>query len=321
MTESAAVVTRDSPVPAVYAKPQARRVYQLYALLLLLIPLAFLAAAVPIVRSPSFPAESADPFLLHADYPFSLKHVDCEVVIFGDSTASTGVDPTVVQRTTGLKTCNIAQSQSILAIMGTAALDTYLANNVAPKYLLVQLAPESLARDREDFFWAEGLTLLVRTKPVLAAVPTFIRHPVQSYRFAMWALKAKLGALKGLARPDFSVTEESFRSRGGLLILPKPAQTRCTNTVPFRPPTRAWVRALRDKYARGDTRVLIDVSPMPDCAANAESVADGTRGITDNSPAVYPVGLFCDLDRHLTLAGAERWSTDLGRQILTLTQK
>src|SRR5258708_17281497 len=72
-----------------------RLLLQAYVLLMLIIPALFLASSIPIVRSQSFPLESGDPFLLNSDYAFSLKHVDCEVVIYGDSTALTGLDPTV----------------------------------------------------------------------------------------------------------------------------------------------------------------------------------------------------------------------------------
>ncbi|MGA2564133.1 MAG: hypothetical protein ABSF96_11280, partial [Steroidobacteraceae bacterium] len=99
---------------------------QVYVLAVVLMPLLFLLSSIPIVRSASFPALSGDPFLLNPDYAFSLKHVDCEVVIFGDSTAVTGVDPLTVHGVTNLKTCNIGQSRSALEILGTLALDTYL---------------------------------------------------------------------------------------------------------------------------------------------------------------------------------------------------
>src|SRR5271167_557911 len=145
----------------------------------ILIPLLFLLSSIPIVRSTSFPAESKDPFLLNLDYAFSLKHVDCEIVIYGDSTAITGIDPTVVEQSSGLKTCNIAQSQSILEILGTMALDTYIANNAAPKFLIMQFAPETLAQDRKLIFWPEGLTLLFRKKPILEAIPVLLRHPLE----------------------------------------------------------------------------------------------------------------------------------------------
>jgi hypothetical protein len=288
--------------------------YLLYILLMLIIPALFLASSVPIVRSKSFPVESGDPFLMHPDYAFSLRHVDCEVVIYGDSTALTGLDPTVVSRATGLKTCNIAQAQSIVEILGMLALDTYLRNNAPPRFIVMQFAPETLSRGRSDIFWPEGLTLLLRKKSLLEALPTFLRHPVRAYQFSIWANKAKFASLI-TSPPDFGSMEAVFRSHGGLLILPKSAETHCFNNIPYAPPTAEWVRTLKDKYAKNRTRVLIDVSPLPSCSPIAALVADGTRNVTDNSLKLFPIGLFCDLDRHLTLEGAERASLQLAEQL------
>jgi hypothetical protein len=293
---------------------------QAYVFLMLLIPALFLASAIPIVRSNSFPVESGDPFLLNPDYAFSLKHVDCEVVIYGDSTALTGLDPTVVSRATGLKTCNIAQAQSIVQILGMLALDTYLKNNAPPKYIVMQFAPETLSRGRSNFFWPEGLTLLLRKKSLFDALPTFIRHPVEAYHFSIWAIKAKVAAM--VESPiDFASTEAIFRSHGGLLILPKSAETHCLNDIAYVQPTVEWVHSLKDKYGKNGTRVVVNVSPLPTCSPIAGLVAAGTRNVTDNSLSLYPIGLFCDLDRHLTLEGAERASLELADQLMAGTRQ
>lgn len=302
-------------------KPGASRIrFQLYVLLMLIVPALFLASSISIVRSNSFPVDSGDPFLLNPDYAFSLKHVDCEVVIYGDSTALTGLDPTVVSRATGLKTCNIAQAQSIVEILGMLALDTYLRNNAPPKYIVMQFAPETLSRDRSDFFWPEGLTLLLRKKSLFEALPTFIRHPVEAYHFSIWAIKVRVATF--IKPPiDFASTEAIFRSRGGLLILPKSAQTHCLNYIAYAQPTLDWVRSLKAEYANNGTQVVINVSPLPTCSPIAALVAAGTRNVTDNSLSLYPIGLFCDLDRHLTLEGAERASLELAEQIVARTKQ
>jgi len=293
--------------------------FQAYALLMLIIPALFLSSSIPIVRSKSFPAESGDPFLLNPDYAFSLKHVDCEVVIYGDSTALTGLDPTVVSRATGFKTCNIAQARSIVGILGMLALDTYLRNNVPPKYIVMQFAPETLSGSKSNFFWPEGLTLLLRKKSLFEALPTFIRHPVEAYHFSIWAIKARVASF--IKPPiDFASTEAIFRSRGGLLILPKFAETHCLNDIAYVQPTVDWVHSLKEQYSRNGTRVVINVSPLPTCSPIAALVAAGTRNVTDNSLSLYPIGLFCDLDRHLTIEGAERASLELAEQLLAGTR-
>jgi hypothetical protein len=301
-------------------KPATSRLrFQLYVLLMLIIPALFLASSIPIVRSKSFPVESGDPFLLNPDYAFSLMHVNCEVVIYGDSTALTGLDPTVVSSVTGLKTCNIAQAQSIVEILGMQALDTYLKNNAPPRFIVMQFAPETLSRGRSDIFWPEGLTLLLRKKSLLEALPTFLRHPVRAYQFSIWANKAKVASLIK-SPPDFGSMEAIFRSRGGLLILPKSAETHCVNDIAYAQPTVDWVRTLKEKYANNGTRVLINVSPLPSCSPIATLVAAGTRNVPDNSLSLFPIGLFCDLDRHLTLEGAERASLELAEQLVAGTR-
>jgi hypothetical protein len=303
------------------SKPATGRLrLQAYVLLMLLIPTLFLAASIPIVRSESFPVESGDPFLLNPDYAFSLSHVDCAIVIYGDSTALTGLDPTVVAGATGLKTCNIAQARSVVEILGPLALDTYLKNNAPPKYIVMQFAPETLSRSRINFFWPEGLTLLLRKKSIFEALPTLMRHPVEAYHFSVWAIKAKVASF--INPPlDFAATEANFRARGGLLILPKSPQTRCLNNTAYAQPAVDWMHDLKEQYARGGTRVLINVAPLPTCSPITAPTAAGTRNVTDNSLSLYPIDLFCDLDRHLTLEGARRASLELAEQLMAAGTK
>lgn len=290
-----------------------------YVITVVMLPVLFILSSIPIVRSDAFPAQSGDPFLMYSEYPFGLRHVDCEVVIFGDSTAVTGIDPTVVEKITGLKSCSIAESQSIFEILGPYALDTYLRNNAPPRYIVMQFSPEVLSRDQE-IFWPEGLTLLFRKKSLLAALPTVARHPVQFYNFAMWAIKAKVRALHE-PPPNFANMSSNFQVRRGLIILPKPPETNCVSQRSLALPDDSWIRRMRDAYSRGGTRVLIDVAPVPECTQNVRRVSEGFGKITDNNLPIFPVNLFCDLDRHLTLSGAERSSAQIGAQVRDLARR
>jgi hypothetical protein len=310
------IVPHNGSAPEPPASTLDTRKLRLYVLLIVVIPFAFLLSAIPIVLSATFPGESGDPFLLNLEYPFSFSHADCQVVVFGDSTATTGIDPTTIQTATGLKTCSIAQSQSILEILGPLALDEYLKNNTPPEYLVMQFAPETLAWDRTNVFWPEGLTLLLRKKPLPQGLAVLAAHPVEAYNFALWALKAKFAALSN-STPDFRSTEAIFHSRQGLLILPKPPETRCTTNNRYLPPKLSWIRMLREKYSKSGTRVIIDVSPVPVCTAEAARMAADTANLTDNALPLYPIDLFCDLDRHLTLRGAEQSSMQIAAQILS----
>jgi hypothetical protein len=151
-------------------------------------------------------------------------------------------------------------------------------------------------------------------------LPTLIRHPVEAYRFSVWAIKAKVASF---SKPplDFAATEAIFRARGGLLILPKSPQTRCLNDTAYAQPAIDWMQGLKDRYARSGTRVLINVAPLPTCSPIAVPAAAGTRNVTDNSLSLYAIDLFCDLDRHLTLEGARRASLELAEQLMAAGTK
>jgi len=296
------------------AQAAARPRLRLYLAILILLPGLFLVSSIAVVRLSSFPAASGDPFLLHPDFAYSQNHVDCDVVVFGDSTTETGVDPTVVQQATGLKTCNLAESQSIFEIVRPNPLDVYLEHNKPPRYIVLQFAPGTFARDHLQYFWPEGLTILMRRPRLGPVLQTVLGHPVETYDFAMWALKAEVAARLHGPR-DFSTTETIFRSHQGLVQLPKPAEEHCQAAAPAWPPDKAWIEKLRATYAAHGTEVLVNVSPLPSCSPHADQMVQEMAGATDNGLALYPIGLYCDLDRHFTLEGARRVSSALANQI------
>lgn len=285
-----------------------------YCVVLVSLPTIFLLSTIPIVRSASFPQVAGDPFLLHPEYAASLNHENCEILVFGDSSAVTSIDPTLVEQGTDLKTCNISQSQSILALAGTKALDDYLKQNNPPKFIVIQLTPETFARTRQDFFWPEGLTILLRQEFGVHALYTLATNPAQAYGFALWAIKQRINAI--FWPPDFRATEAIFREKRGLLVLPKPPETACYKNWPYYPPDSAWIQSLRAKYSKNGSTVLINVSALPACASDIGRISSSLRGLIDNRVPIYPIGLFCDMDRHLTPEGAARSSAELAQQIL-----
>jgi hypothetical protein len=299
--------------------PITERRVQFYVLTVVILPILFLISSIPIVRSDAFPIESGDPFIMYSDYPFSLKHVDCDVVIFGDSTASTGIDPTVVEKVTGLKSCTIAESQSIFEILGPYALDTYLRNNAPPKFIVMQFSPEVISRSKE-IFWPEGLTLLFRKKLLAAALPIVARHPVEFYNFAMWAIKTKVRAMYETP-VAFAGMNAIFQARRGLISLPKPPETNCGLHTSRALPSHSWVRRMRDTYSSDVTRVVIDVAPVPECTEGVQRMSAEFEKVTDNTLPIFRIDQFCDLDRHLTLSGAETASAQIGAQILQLARR
>ena len=82
-------------------------------------------------------------------YSLRMKHQDCDVVLYGDSTALTGLDPDIVQRITGLKSCNIAEAGWIEDVVGTDfPLQAYLKDNKRPRFIVTDITPSLFARSR-----------------------------------------------------------------------------------------------------------------------------------------------------------------------------
>ena len=111
----------------------------------------------------------------------------CDVLVFGDSTAMTGIDPAQVQAATGLRTCNIAVTNAVLAVVGNLPLDHFLAHNARPRLLLLQFSPEDL--EPESHVWtrsiyAEGLLELLRHGSDAEIRQILLEHPRETIAFA-----------------------------------------------------------------------------------------------------------------------------------------
>src|SRR6476660_8310345 len=70
---------------------------------IVLLPCLLLLLAFPIARTEEFALRSQDLYLTNLGYGLTLDHAKCDVMIYGDSSALTGIDPAVIEQQTGLK--------------------------------------------------------------------------------------------------------------------------------------------------------------------------------------------------------------------------
>ena len=113
-----------------------------YCLFLLIFPLLAIPACIRLGSSDFFMRHGASVWVQSNDAVFNMRDRDCDVLIFGDSTAMTGIDPAVVERNTGFKTCNISVTNAVLAVTHNLTLNHYMAQNAKPRVLLIQLSPD-----------------------------------------------------------------------------------------------------------------------------------------------------------------------------------
>ncbi len=296
-----------------------------YCLLVVLLPLLGVPLFVALGRSDFFLHHGASVWVQSNDSVFNMQDRHCDVLVYGDSTAMTGVDPEVVQRETGFRTCNIAVTNAVLAVTGNLTLDHFLQQNSRPKMLIVQLSPDEF--QPENLAWnhtiyAEGLLELLRHGSPAEARHVLLTHPHEAIAFAGYA--AGFTAYYGIKDLWFRTThlrseEDQVQVRNGFFTPPAPARTYCEASAKLTAAdsanfARAMTRSYLAQYGDQSSVVLVDVAPIPACDDNLAAYSSELKGITSNTLQPLPISLFND-GRHYTAFGSRVVSTLLARQI------
>jgi hypothetical protein len=289
-----------------------------YCLTLVLLPLIAIPACIALGGSDFFLHHGASVWVQANDKVFDTRDRDCDVVVYGDSTAMTGIDPEMVEEQTGFKTCNIAVTNAVLSVTGNLTLDHFLARNHRPRILLVQLSPNDFQQESQAWhqtIYAEGLLELLRHGRPGEARHILLNHPAEAVSFAGYA--AGFTAWYGIKDIWFRVTslrpeEDTVTMRNGFFTPPSPARTTCvaaTSVLPSPNPqqiafSRSLVADYRDRYADRTGIVLVNVAPIPDCDENLAAYSAQLSGITSNSLLPMPIGYFNNCC-HYTARGSE----------------
>ena len=297
----------------------------LYSLLVVLTPLLAVPFFVLLGSSDFFLHHGASVWVQSNDAIFGMRDRHCDVLIFGDSTAMTGIDPALVNRYTGLNTCNIAVTNAVLAVTGNLTLDSYLQQNVRPKVLVVQFSPDDFQRENRVWshtIYAEGLLELLRHGSAEESRHLLWTHPHEAIAFAGYA--AGYTAYYGIKDIWFRAThlrpeEDEVEVRNGFFTPPAPARTDCeqTSAVPANASSAFAQSVTRDyqrAYADRGSVVLVDVAPIPSCDENLAAYSRELSGVTNNRLQGLPIGLFND-SRHYTAFGSRVVSALIARQV------
>lgn len=292
-----------------------------YCLLLLLLPLLGIPSSIALGRSDFFLHHGASVWVRSDDAVFDMHDRRCDVVVFGDSTAMTGINPEIVEQQTGLRTCNIAVTNAVMAVTGNMTLDHFLAHNGRPRVILLQLSPDDFQQGNHAWrntIYPEGVLELLRHGAPGEARRVLLAHPQEAIAFAGYA--AGFTAFHGLKQIWFHLTgvraeEDTIVVRNGFFTPPSPPRSFCDAATSVSDPTgggfsRNLVQEFRQKYADRADRVLVNVAPIPSCDPNLHTFARELDGVTSNPLLPLPIGLFND-QRHFT----ERGSTLVSRLI------
>ncbi len=296
-----------------------------YSLLVVLLPLLAVPFFIVLGSSDYFLRHGASVWVQSNDAIFAMHDRQCDVLVFGDSTAMTGIDPAVVDRYTGMRTCNIAVTNAVLAVTGNLTLDSYLGQNASPKVLIVQLSPDDFQKENRVWshtIYAEGLLELLRHGSAEESRHVLFTHPHEAIAFAGYA--AGYSAYYAIKDIWFRAThlrseEDEVEVRNGFFTPPAPARTNCeqSEAMPANA-TGAFAQSVTHDYqtAYGEKGavVLVDVAPIPACDENLEAYSRELQGVTNNSLQGLPIGLFND-SRHYTAFGSRVVSALVARQV------
>jgi hypothetical protein len=249
-----------------------------------------------------------------SDYPFTLADKHFDIVIYGDSSALTGVSPQVIEASTGMRSVNIAEPNSALEVTGTFALDSYLRRNARPRIVVFQfIGPDFALRSDVSNVYGEGALQLVRHKLDNNLLALLAKHPIEALEFSESILRTSL------IEEDWNGTTynrewSAIQEARGFFTAPLPPLRSCTASLEKKLPDAAWIKHLRDVYSQEGTKVLIYVAPVPECETTARYYAEELNGLADNRLETYDVGLFNETN-HFTLEVANRNSLRIAADI------
>jgi hypothetical protein len=297
--------------------PATRRRLYLYLLPLIGSPILLLTAALLILPSQWFALRSQNTYLVNLAYGATLHGADCQILVYGDSSAMVGVNPEVVRARTGLTTCNIAEFQPMTMLNGTIVLDTYLAQNSPPRFLVFLFAPEDLdiqsQRHNGPF---EAITFRMRQSHRLSSLFFLAAHYPDA--LLSWVEQGLRFTLVNLLSKPMSPEVQHLRDRTrGQLPMSAPNLTSCSDLRHDAAPDRKWIAGLRSKYAREGTTVLVDTMPLAACDPSLSFFRQQLPGVIDNRLDTLPVSDYTSDGRlHVNSEGSVLLSNMLADQIV-----
>lgn len=301
---------RSSPLP-----PATRRRLYLYILPLVGCPFLLLTAALVILPSQWFALHSKNTYLINVAYGAKLFGANCQVLVYGDSSAMVGIDPSVIRAHTGLSTCNIAEFQPMTTLNGTMLLDTYLEHNAPPRFLVFYFAPEDLDPQSQHNGPFEAIVYRMRRPHMLASlVDLASHHPAELMAWVEQGLRFTLVNLVSKPAPP---EVQHLRDRtNGQLPMSSQSLTECDSLLRDAPPDKAWIAGLRSKYGRAGTTVLVDATPLATCDPSLHFFQRQLPGVIDNQMETLPISAYVvDGRLHVNAEGSALLSNMLAKQI------
>jgi len=275
--------------------------------LLTLGPVVILLIAAPlVVRTRWFGMGTANAWVRQMDYPYEVRDLDAEVVIFGDSTAANGIDPRLFEQDTGTRAVVLPNNIHILGVTQDKPLATYLSHNKRPRVIVIYLAPWETSLPSPTI-WPEGLIMLLRHGTPAEIARFFIHNPVRMAEGDINLVKVAFGRFTQRSVSDSEIL--AIYQRQGFFAPPNNATPlaagcRLNPGHALRPGVGALTRQLIQRWQSPETRVVVYLAPIPDCEGAAQFIHLSLDPPQLGGPDVLPAAKFIDdfFQVHVTAA-------------------
>jgi hypothetical protein len=201
------------------------------------------------------------------DYRYTLKNVNADVVIYGDSTGLVSLDPVVMRQDLHTSVVNVSSLTSVFSVQLDDMLDHYLQYNKRPKLLVISLSPWELRVDHVNPTNSyEGIVMLIRHGSWPQIVQFTRQHPVVMLYFEFQALRSLLDP-KQNQDPDL----HELSAHLGFAPMAPPSLTHpCRTLSNYQNPQVPDGLPLHfyKKYSSAETKVLVLMAPVPDCTGS-----------------------------------------------------
>jgi hypothetical protein len=237
-----------------------------------------------------------DFFARPLNYAFSTAGENADVVLFGDSTAVLGVDPSQITRALGVKALNLVNIRPSLMVNDDLSLRRYLGANRPPRLIVFYFAPWDFDYGHDDpgaqpAF--EGEELLLRRGTGRDILAFLRRYPMEGVLFPLrFYASAATSVLHPIPHPNQEAQLAATRGHvddQDTTVLSRP----CTFPQALIDRVRFdWVRSLGQKYASPQTRVLFYVAPVPSCGNAAALLSLPYSQLPAAPPRLLPPEFF-----------------------------
>ncbi len=269
----------------------ARYDVQVCALLLVLYVIPFFVA-----RSAIYEKWNLSYYSRPLNYAYETPVKDADVIVFGDSTAMFGIDPSQMQKALGMTVLNLPNTHGSLMINNDLPLERYLARNKPPKLIVFYFAPWDFNYGNvslEAMHVFEGEELLARQGTGREVLAFLMKKPVEVLLFPLRFYADSLQFLSH--RVSHAGQEEMLARTHGTIenvdvtVLASPCQfpPLLLDNIQF-----PWVKALGEKYRKAGTDVVFFVAPVPACTNISEVMNHDYGSLPAKAPVVLPVGEF-----------------------------